>query len=44
MPSQKLGMAIPAWLKAMPKIVTFAATESTLTLNAAEGPVASFRK
>jgi len=32
------------WLKTMPKIVTFAATESTLTLNAAGGPVASFRK
>jgi len=32
------------WLKTMPKIVTFAATESTLTLHAAEGPVASFRK
>lgn len=33
-----------AWLKTMPKVVTFAATESTLILNAAEGPVASFRK
>jgi len=32
------------WLATMQKIVTFAATETTLTLNAAEGPVASFRK
>jgi heat shock protein HslJ len=29
-----------AWLGALAKIVTFSATESTLTLNGAEGPVA----
>ena len=33
-----------AWLATMPRIVTFAATETTLTLNATEGRVASFRK
>ena len=50
-PGMSTKMACPdgmdledAWLKTLPNVVTFAATETTLTLNAAEGPVASFRK
>jgi len=39
------GMELEAaWHKALERVVTYSATESTLTLNAAEGPVASFRK
>jgi heat shock protein HslJ len=33
-----------AWHKTLPRVVTYSATESTLTLNATEGPVASFHK
>jgi heat shock protein HslJ len=33
-----------AWLGALAKIVSFSATESTLTLNAAEGPLAHLKE
>jgi heat shock protein HslJ len=39
------GMELEAaWHRTLPTVATFAATETTLTLNAAKGPVAWFRK
>ena len=32
------------WLKTLPRIVTFAATESTLVLRTADGPIATLRR
>jgi heat shock protein HslJ len=39
------GMALEdTWLRTLPRIVTFAATESTLTLKTADGPIATLRR
>ena len=39
------GMELEAtWHKTLPKVSTYAATESTLTFKTADRPIASFRK